>query len=119
VLDTFGELGEVFGVADIAIIGGGFANHGGQNLLQPLAVGVPVLHGPHMQNFRDVTREALRVGASREALDAAALADGLEAWLANESARQAAGAAGLAMVQANVGASEKYAAKIAARLLNE
>lgn len=64
ILDTFGELSKVYCVADFAIVGGGFDNLGGQNLIQPLAHGKPVLHGTHMQNFRDVTEAANRAGCT-------------------------------------------------------
>lgn len=64
VLDTFGELGKVYAVGDIAVIGGSFVPLGGQNLLQPLAHGKPVIHGPHMQNFRDVAGMARQAGVA-------------------------------------------------------
>lgn len=67
VLDTFGELGRVYAVADVAIIGGSFVPLGGQNLLQPLAHGKPVIHGPHMLNFRDVAAMARQAGVAWEA----------------------------------------------------
>jgi 3-deoxy-D-manno-octulosonic-acid transferase len=64
VLDTFGELGKVYAVGDVAIIGGSFVPLGGQNLLQPLAHGKPVVHGPYMHNFRDVAALARQAGVA-------------------------------------------------------
>jgi 3-deoxy-D-manno-octulosonic-acid transferase len=51
ILDTIGELSSVYGMADIAVIGGSFASHGGHNPLEPAFRGRPVVCGPHMENF--------------------------------------------------------------------
>jgi 3-deoxy-D-manno-octulosonic-acid transferase len=51
ILDTVGELSSAYGVADIAIVGGSFIGHGGQNPLEPAYWGKPVVCGPHMENF--------------------------------------------------------------------
>ncbi|NTU42310.1 MAG: 3-deoxy-D-manno-octulosonic acid transferase [Nitrospirales bacterium] len=50
-LDVIGELGAVYGAADIAVMGGSFIDHGGQNPLEPAFWGMPILCGPHMENF--------------------------------------------------------------------
>lgn len=50
-LDTVGELSSVYGMADVAVVGGSFVAHGGQNPLEPAAHGKPVVCGPHMHNF--------------------------------------------------------------------
>ena len=113
ILDTYGELSEVYSVADFVIIGGGFAPLGGQNLLQPLAHGKPVLHGPHMQNFRDVTDAALLAGASQVVSTPNDLAKMINEFLANPALVTAMGEAAQQLVRANVGASKRYAARIA------
>lgn len=60
ILDTLGELADAYAVADVAFIGNSMtAPGGGQNLLQPLAQGRPVLFGPYMQNFRDLAAIAV------------------------------------------------------------
>ncbi|MDP1758521.1 MAG: 3-deoxy-D-manno-octulosonic acid transferase, partial [Thermodesulfovibrionales bacterium] len=51
ILDAVGELASVYGVSDIAVIGGSFIKHGGQNLLEPAFWGKPIICGPHMENF--------------------------------------------------------------------
>jgi 3-deoxy-D-manno-octulosonic-acid transferase len=116
VLDTYGELDEAYSVADVVIVGGGFANHGGQNILQPLAHGKPVLHGPHMQNFADVARAAADAGATRTCATAAELREALESLLADGEARARMGRAARAFVAAHAGASERYAAAILAEV---
>ncbi len=117
-LDSYGELAKVYSVADIVIIGGGFANHGGQNLLQPLAHGKPVLHGPHMQNFRDVTVAAAALGATWECDHPLALREAVLELLANPNLRAEMGEAGREFVQANEGASRRYALAISEAALS-
>ncbi|MBW2001797.1 MAG: 3-deoxy-D-manno-octulosonic acid transferase, partial [Deltaproteobacteria bacterium] len=51
ILNTFGELGQVYGLADIAFVGGSLAPKGGHNLLEPAFFGIPVLFGPYTYNF--------------------------------------------------------------------
>jgi len=53
VLDTIGELPQVYGLATLVFVGGSFTHRGGQNILEPAGQGRPVLFGPHMDNFRD------------------------------------------------------------------
>ncbi|HOO38709.1 MAG TPA: 3-deoxy-D-manno-octulosonic acid transferase [Deltaproteobacteria bacterium] len=50
-VDTFGELFDLYGSADAAFVGGSLKELGGQNILEPVAWGVPTIHGPHMDNF--------------------------------------------------------------------
>lgn len=112
ILDTYGELGAVYSVADVVVVGGGFADLGGQNLIQPLAAGKPVVVGPHMQNFREVTAMAKDAGAL-EVVETEALRATLDRLLTDASARGRMGGAAIALVKANVGASARYAAAIA------
>lgn len=51
ILDTVGELFDFYGLSDAAFIGGSLVKLGGQNILEPVAWGVPTVHGPHMDNF--------------------------------------------------------------------
>lgn len=112
ILDTLGELSQVYSVADVAIIGGGFDKLGGQNLIQPLAHGVPVLHGPNMQNFRDVTAIALEAGASETCATEDELAAALTRLLGEAGERVKRSAAAKSLVASNVGASARYAARL-------
>lgn len=114
ILDTYGELSSVYAVADVVVIGGGFANHGGQNLLQPLAHGKPVLHGPHMQNFRSVADAAVAAGASRVCTSPAELREALTELLDSPAERDRMGSAAQDLIERNRGASRRYAERIAA-----
>ena len=62
-LDTIGELSRVFSIATVVVMGGSFAPVGGHNLLQPMALGKPVVFGPYMHNFRDISDLTLSEGA--------------------------------------------------------
>jgi 3-deoxy-D-manno-octulosonic-acid transferase len=113
ILDTYGELDQIYSIADIVVIGGGFANLGGQNLLQPLAHGKPVIHGPHMQNFREVAEQADRSGAALPCSTPGELAATVSWLLKNPEDRERMGTAATKLIQQNVGASRRYAEAIA------
>ena len=112
-LDTFGELGSVYSVADVVVIGGGFDNLGGQNLIQPLALGKPVLHGPNMFNFRDVTAASLNVGASIVCQNADELTAKIRGLLSNIEQHKQMSSAATQLVKENLGASARYASAVA------
>jgi len=59
ILDTIGQLSDIFSVATIVFIGGSLIEHGGQNPIEPAAFGKPVLFGPHMFNFREIVKTLL------------------------------------------------------------
>jgi 3-deoxy-D-manno-octulosonic-acid transferase len=107
ILDSYGELSAIYAIADIAIIGGGFANLGGQNLIQPLAQGIPVVVGPHMQNFRDVTELAVRNDAARQ-VPAEAVSRTIQELRANPDQLRQMGIAAKKLVTENTGASRRY-----------
>jgi 3-deoxy-D-manno-octulosonic-acid transferase len=73
-LDTFGELGRVYAVADVAFVGGSLLPFGGQSVFQPLAQGVPALFGPYMNNQRDIAGLSKAEGIGFEVADTEQLA---------------------------------------------
>lgn len=113
VLDSYGELAQVYSVADVVIVGGGFDNLGGQNILQPLAHGKPVIHGPHMQNFREVTQLAQRAGADIEASTAEEIAAAVNKLLDDKPTRDRMGKAARKAISENLGASRRLADVVA------
>src|SRR5205085_8982586 len=85
ILNTFGELAKVYAVADIAYIGNSLLPPGGgQNLLQPLAQGKPVIYGPYMANFRDLAAMAESEGVGFRVADTSELADRIVALLGDK-----------------------------------
>lgn len=115
ILDTYGELGRVYRVADVAVIGGSFAKIGMQNPIQPMVFGKPILHGPFTQNQRDVADLARKAGASIVCENGVELATRLAELLLDAPRRERMGQAGRALVQANRGAADRMARLIAAR----
>jgi 3-deoxy-D-manno-octulosonic-acid transferase len=112
VLDTYGELSRVYSVADIVVIGGGFESLGGQSIFQPLAHGKPVIHGPHMHNFRDVAAAAHAAGATRVVTTASELSKALDELIRNPAQAEEMGAAAKKFISENLGASRRYAEAI-------
>jgi 3-deoxy-D-manno-octulosonic-acid transferase len=88
-LDTIGELASAYGMSEIAVIGGSFADHGGHNPLEPAFWGKPILCGPHMENFPFV-QEFYRTGAARKT-DAQGLYDLLRELIRSPAQRSVMG----------------------------
>jgi 3-deoxy-D-manno-octulosonic-acid transferase len=104
VLDTLGELQQFYACADAAFVGGSLQDIGGHNLLEPAAVGTPVVSGPHLHNFADIARQMQARGALRVGQDADAICRELAALLDDPAARQAMAEAGLVLVREGRGA---------------
>jgi 3-deoxy-D-manno-octulosonic-acid transferase len=62
IADTMGELGVFYRLCPLAVMGGSFVPHGGQNPLEPARLGAAVLSGPHIDNFRDIFRILIASG---------------------------------------------------------
>ena len=60
--DTMGELDFLYSVSDVAFVGGSLIDHGGQNLLEPAAIGLPITSGPSLRNFQEVASELENAG---------------------------------------------------------
>ena len=63
IIDTIGELTRLYGIADIAFVGGSLVPFGGHNLIEPVALGCPVIFGSHAFNFRDISDALIKAGA--------------------------------------------------------
>ncbi len=62
VVDSIGELARLYGIADIAFVGGSLVAFGGHNIIEPAYFGCPVIFGPHMFNFKDISEALLSSG---------------------------------------------------------
>lgn len=105
--DTLGELLVLYGAADIAFVGGSLVPVGGHNLLEPAAMGVPVLSGPALANFADVAEALHDAGALVEVADAEALAATLARLFDDEHERHRLADAGRAVIATNRGALDR------------
>jgi len=93
VVDTMGELGDVYRAADVAFLGGSFIPHGGQNMMEPAGLGLPVLYGPHTANFTEAVALLNASGGGRTVADEDGLVAALRELLADETGRRELGAA--------------------------
>ncbi len=106
-LDTIGELGGLYGVADLVFVGGSLVRAGGHNILEPAALGKAPVFGPHMDNFRDIARRFLDRGAAVQVATATELGQVWLDWLDDPARRNAAGHAARDLVEANRGAADR------------
>ncbi|MGM0413407.1 MAG: lipid IV(A) 3-deoxy-D-manno-octulosonic acid transferase [Pseudomonadota bacterium] len=114
--DTLGELPVLYAAADLAFVGGSLVALGGQNVLEPAAVGRAVITGPSRYNFATITRGLEAAGALTEVADADALGRTVAELLADPERRAAMGAAGAELVAAHRGATQRLAAQVEAIL---
>jgi 3-deoxy-D-manno-octulosonic-acid transferase len=112
-VDTIGELGAVWGLSDVAFVGGSLIpGRGGQNMMEPAAFGAAVLFGPHTGNFRETVEHLLSRRGARQVADAAALAAALCDDLNDPEAAAARGASGRDYVLAQHGAAARTLAEL-------
>ena len=106
-LDSLGELLDFYAAADVAFVGGSLLKVGGHNLLEPAALGVPILTGPHNFNNVEVARLLIGRGAAEVVHNCGELGTRVSALLADAGARARMGAQGRAAVEGNRGALAK------------
>lgn len=102
-VDTVGELGTLYAAGDVAFVGGSLVPIGGHNLLEPAALGLPVLTGPSYFAGNDIARMLIAQGAAFEVADARELAAALTRLLGDPAERQRMGAIGRRIVESNRG----------------
>jgi 3-deoxy-D-manno-octulosonic-acid transferase len=102
-VDTMGELTALYAAGDVAFVGGSLVPVGGHNLLEPAALGVPLITGPYTASSKEIARLLIQRGAAVEVADAAALANALRQFFAQPAMRQQAGASGRECVEAHRG----------------
>lgn len=110
--DTMGELLLLYAASNVAFVGGSFVPVGGHNLIEPAALALPVLTGPHLHNFTQISELLLNAGGARVVQDADALAKTTSALFASVEVASAMGQKGFAAVSANRGAVQKHVALI-------
>jgi 3-deoxy-D-manno-octulosonic-acid transferase len=93
VLDTVGELAQLYSIADVVFVGGSLMPLGGHNVLEPALRGKPVLFGPHTSNFREAAALLLDGGGGRLVVNAAELAAELRRLLDDPAQRAHVGVA--------------------------
>jgi 3-deoxy-D-manno-octulosonic-acid transferase len=113
VLDSMGELAQLYQLATAVFVGGSLVDHGGHNILEPAVFGKPIVFGPHMQNFGEIADAFVTNGAAVQVQTERELDEVLLGLLSDPVRRARLGAAARALVEANRGAKEKTLAVIA------
>ena len=114
--DSMGEMHAYYAAADIAFVGGSLLPLGGQNLIEPIASGVPTLVGPHTFNFTQAANAAIGAGAALRVADAGELWRIVERLLADAAARERMRAQAAAFIAAHRGATERLWRWLAPRI---
>ncbi|MRW85185.1 3-deoxy-D-manno-octulosonic acid transferase [Pseudoduganella sp. FT26W] len=105
--DSMGEMFAYYSACDIAFVGGSLLPLGGQNLIEPAALGKPVLIGEHTFNFELVTEDALAAGGAQRVADAAGLMSAAASLLDDTAARATMGDNALAFANQHRGATRR------------
>ena len=113
ILDTFGELAQLYQIATAVFVGGSLVNQGGHNILEPAIFGKPILFGPHMDNFREIADTFVTNGAAVQVQSERELEEVLLTIVSDPVRRARLGAAARALVEANRGAKDKTLAVMA------
>jgi 3-deoxy-D-manno-octulosonic-acid transferase len=113
VLDSIGELAQVYQLATAVFVGGSLADHGGHNILEPAIFGKPIVFGPYMHNFKEIAEAFLSNDAAIQVQSDHELEDALLGLVTDPVRRARLGAAARALVEANRGAKTKTLEAIA------
>ena len=114
--DTMGELPLFYAAADVAFVGGTLVERGGHNMLEPAALGLPVLFGPNVFNFAEISRRLVEAGGAETVSDSASLGRAVIGYLSDADLRHTTGGKGRAFVESNRGAGGHVLAMISAYL---
>jgi 3-deoxy-D-manno-octulosonic-acid transferase len=112
VLDTIGELAQLYQVATVVFVGGSLVPAGGHNILEPALYGKPIVFGPYMQNFGEIAETFLSNGAAIQVRSPSELESAMVSLIDDPVRRARLGAAAKALVEANRGARDRTLAVI-------
>jgi 3-deoxy-D-manno-octulosonic-acid transferase len=114
--DSMGEMYAYYRTADVAFVGGSLMPLGGQNMIEPIAVGVPTLFGPHTFNFADTAANAVAAGAALRVDSAGDLVSAVRGLLEDPARRTSMQAAGQRFLAEHRGAMDRLWAWLAPRV---
>lgn len=114
--DSMGEMYAYYGAADVAFVGGSLLPLGGQNMIEPLAVGVPTLFGPHTFNFADTAANAVAGGAALRVDNADDLVATVRSLLEDPARRAGMQAAAQSFLAEHRGAMDRLWSWLAPRI---
>jgi 3-deoxy-D-manno-octulosonic-acid transferase len=114
--DSIGEMFAYYAAADVAFVGGSLLPLGGQNLIEPIALGVPTLVGPHTFNFAEASAQAIDAGAALRVTDANELIAQVARLLSDPGAREHMRTSANMFCAVHRGAADRLWAWLAPRL---
>ncbi|MCL2458566.1 MAG: 3-deoxy-D-manno-octulosonic acid transferase [Desulfobulbus sp.] len=112
ILDTIGELAGCYAMADVAFVGGSLVASGGHNPIEPAATAVPVLFGPHMEDFAEIAAELIRCGGASQVDSGDSLHNQIHRILTDRERRRSMSEAARACVVGNRGVVRRHLAAI-------
>ncbi len=115
-VDTLGELLMFYAAVDVAFVGGSLVPIGGHNLLEPAALALPILTGPHNFNAPDIAQLLFSQQAARQIDSRDALANQVESLLIDSDEREALGTRAKLIVEQNRGALHRLLTRIEERI---
>lgn len=107
-VDTIGELQMIYAAADIAFVGGSLVPVGGHNLIEPAALGLPILTGTHLHNFTEISKLLQNAGAAQIVTNADEIADAVIALCSAKELCEKIGRCAKETIEANRGALQKH-----------
>ncbi len=107
ILDTIGELGRLYSLADVVFVGGSFVKVGGHNILEPAAHGKPVIVGPYMFNFKEIFELLQKRGVCMMARNETDFTEKLLSLLGDKPRMEEMGRKALEVVKENQGATRR------------
>jgi 3-deoxy-D-manno-octulosonic-acid transferase len=119
VLDTVGELAQLYALADVVFVGGSLVPWGGHNMLEPAFCRKPVVFGPYNMNFRESADLLLRSGGAIQVRDGQELLTTIRRLLETPELRERMGEAGFQAVSSRRGAAGQTLELIQRFLMNQ
>ena len=116
--DVMGSLFDLYGLADIATVGGSFVDVGGHNPIEPAAYGLPILVGPYQYNFSEVMMEFEKHGGLKTVRDSTALQNALDCLLSSLEKRQEMGEGALRTIELNKGSTNQLVELLKCRIFD-
>ncbi|MFC1850753.1 3-deoxy-D-manno-octulosonic acid transferase [candidate division CSSED10-310 bacterium] len=118
-LDTYGELASIYSLATVVFVGGSLSPDGGQNMIEPAYFKRPVLFGPHLWNFEDISAHLINNKGAYKVLDEDELISKFVELLSNKNIRQTMGENGYAVIKQHQGALQRALQALESVLANK
>jgi len=117
IADTMGELKLLYGTADICFVGGSLVPVGGHNILEPAAIGIPIMFGPYMTNFKEIAKNVLELGAAIQCMNKEAIKNAVIHLYQDKSFRLDMASKAKIFIKANQGATVRIEDLISKRII--